>query len=192
MRKKVIITDDQEDVFSVGGIKQAHINAAKDILLAAGYRIIKPEIVNGEITSKRKLRDYFYMRLNEKHPTRQLRRVPDIILDMKLVGQFVDSRLDGGITEKDAIQECVAIINVLFDQEDEFKFKYPISDIGILGQGKMAWITAKAISLLNKNKDARAEQDALKMSDEIEDSNVIDIKEQSNYLDSLLKNLEGN
>jgi len=186
------MVNDQPDLFADGkSIEEVRIEAAKEILLKAGYRIIDPVVINDKITNKRQLRDYFYMRLDSKHPNRQRRRMPNIKFDMQIIGRFVDSQMNG-VSEKVAIQECVSIIDTLFDYEEEFKFKYPLTDIGILGQGKMSWITEKAIDLLNKKRQQSVEKETNKKADAIENSYDIDVKERLDNLDALLKKMEAN
>jgi len=183
---------DQRDLFSkCESLEEVRIEAAKEILKRAGYRIIDPVIVDGSITNKRKLRDYFYMRLDSKYPNRQRRRVPNIKYDMQIIGRFVESQMNG-VSEQSAIQSCVAIINTLFDYEEEFRFKYPVTDIGILGQGKMSWITEKAIELLNKKNYAIIESESNKKADAIENSYEIDADEITHNLDALLEKMEAN
>jgi hypothetical protein len=89
-----------------------------------------------------------------------------------------------------AIQECVAIVDILFDHEKDFNFKYPINDIGILGQGKLAWITTKAVTLLNKKRIELMEREVYKKIEAAENSYVVDADEVSNNLDDLLKRME--
>lgn len=186
------MSEDQQDLFYEGkSVEEARIEAAKDILMKAGYRIVDLVIVDSSITNKRKLRDYFYMRLDAKHPNRQRLRMPNIKYDMQIIGRFVESQING-ISEQSAIQECVAIIDTLFDYEEEFRFKYPTADIGILGQGKMSWITEKAIELLNKKRRAVVENEANRKADVIENSCEIDAEEITNNLDTLLEKMEAN
>ena len=186
------MTDDQADLFSNGkSVEKARIEAAKEILIKAGYRIIDPVVVNDKIKNKRQLRDYFYMRLDAKHPNRQRHRVPNIKYDMQIIGRFVDSQMDG-INKQAAIQECIAIIDALFDYEDEFNFKYPITDVGILGQGKLSWITEKVVEFLNRKRYESCELIANEKAEKIENSYEIDAKEVSDHLDDLLKKMEVN
>lgn len=186
------MTKDQQDLFSMGkSVEEARIEAAKDILTNAGYRIIDPVTVNSEISNNQKLRDYFYMRLDAKHPNRQRRRMPNIKFDMRIIGKFVESQMSG-ISKKSAIQECVSIINILFDYEEEFNFKYPIADIGILGQGKMSWITEKAIEMLNRKRNTTVDDEARRKADAIEESYEIDADEITHNLDDLLEKMEAN
>jgi hypothetical protein len=184
--------EDQTDLFSGGkSIEETRIDAAKEILLSAGYRLIEPIMINEQIVTQKRLRDYFYMRLDSKYPNRCLRRPPNIKYDMQIISRFVKSRMDGA-SEKRAIQECVAIIDALFDYEDDFNFKYPISDIGILGQGKLAWITEKAITIIEIKKNEKIAKEIYRKADEIENDCTVDVKERMNNLDALLENMEAN
>jgi len=184
--------EDQTNLFSDGkSIEEARIDAAKDILLAAGYRIIEPIMINDQITTQKRLRDYFYMRLDSKYPNRRLLRPPNIKYDMQMISRFVKSQMNGA-SEKRAIQECVRIIDALFNYEEEFNFKYSISDIGILGQGKLAWITEKALIILDKKRHEKIEKEIYKKADEMENSCEIDSKEKVDNLDALLEKMEAN
>ena len=186
------MTKDQPDLFSDGkSIEATRIDAAKDILLAAGYRIIDPITINDQITTQRRLRDYFYMRLDSKYPNRRLLRPPSIKYDMQMVSRFVKSRMNGA-SEKRALQECVVIIDALFNYEDDFNFKYPISDIGILGQGKLAWITEKALTILDRKRHEKIAKEMYKKADKVENACDIDAEERMNNLDTLLENMEAN
>jgi len=179
----------QSDLFSNGkSVNEVRIEAAKDILIRAGYRVIDPININSEVTTKKQLRDYFYLRLDSKYPNRHLLHPPNIKYEMQIISRFVESRMHGA-SEKRAIQECVEIIDALFNYEDEFNFKYPISDIGILGQGKLAWITEKALTIIAKKRYEKIETEMYRKADEIENDCEIDVEEKINNLDALLENM---
>jgi len=191
-KKKSSSTEDYTvDVFTDLSVSEAQIVDAKETLMKAGYRVLPPLIVNGEIDSKQKLINYFYMRLDSKHPDRQRRRVRNPGFDMAIASKFVESQMEG-TNESTAIQQCVSIIDVLFDYESEFNFKYPVTDIGIFGQGKLSWITTKALTILSRKRNASFEKDAEKKIEAIEDAYQVDSSEISNNLDALLKKLEEN
>jgi len=172
-------------------IEKARIDAAKEILIKVGYRIIDPLIVNKDITNAKQLRDYFYMKLDSKYPHRLRVRLPNIKFDMQLISRFIESQMDG--TNKfTAIQQCVDIINMLFDNESDFNFKYPITDIGILGQGKLSWITSKAVELLNKRRCELLENEIYKKADLLENECEVNADDVSNNLDNLLLKMGDN
>lgn len=183
--------NDQMDMFSKGkSMDEVFIDAAKDILLNHGYRVLDPIVINDKIINTKDLRDYFYKRLDSKYPNRQRHNAPNIKMDMKIVGDFVKAQMVGAGKSR-AIQECVEIIDVLFDQEADFNFKYPINDVGILGQGKLSWITAKAVELLNKKRSAILSREINEKADAIENDIEIDVEDRLGKLDAMLENMGG-
>jgi hypothetical protein len=184
--------NDTQDLFANGkSEKEIRIETAKNILINEGYRISLPTTVNGSINSKRKLRDYFYMRLDARHPDRQRTHIPNERFDYNILSQFIESQKEG-VNEQVAIQECVAIIDVIFNYEKELNLKYPIADIGILGQNKLAWITMKAASILNRLRAEAMEREAYKKIEAMEDAYEVNHDEISKNLDALLKGMEEN
>lgn len=183
---------DTQDIFNCGKTQdEIRIDAAKKILIKAGYRILDPIVVNPEIKTIAQLKNYFYMRFYSKYPAKQRDIMPNPALDMKIVSGFVEAQI-GGAGKDRAIQECVALIDTLFDYEDKFNFKYPIKDIGILGQGKMAWITAKAIDILNKARKASVEKEMDKRASQLENDIRVDSDEIENKLDAMIRQMEAN
>jgi len=182
--------EDQQDFLSGESMEETHIKVAKELLLERGYRVIDPIIINTEINNQRKLCDYFYMRLESNHPNRRSERSPNNTLDMQMISRLVKSRMATGLGEKAAIQECISIIDTIFNSEEEFKFKYPVMDTTILGQDKMGWITSKALKIMDdKKRDAESERLRLK-SEEVEQSLDSDLRKVENKLDTLLRSME--
>lgn len=179
----------QGDIFANGKSQdEVYIDAAKDILLTRGYRILDPIVVNDKITTVTHLVDYFYRRLYSKYPNSQKTNAPNIKMDMHIMSDFVKSQMNGA-GEKRAIQECIEIIDTIFDQEELFHFKYPIN-IGVLGQGKLAWITMKAVELLNNKKYAEKAKDINEKASAIENDTGVDIEDRLSMLDAILERME--
>lgn len=192
MAKKTKITGDQMDFLSGGSVEDTQIDAAKKILLDAGYRVVKPEVTT-KVRTIKDLKDYFYNRLYQKYPDRLVNRVPNVQMDMRFAKLFFEARLlAGDVGKQVALQDCVDTIDIIFDHEDEFMFKYPIMDISILGQGKLGWITQKAVELLNKEKSKKLARKSEEMLKQIEDEMDIDLNERESELKSMLANLGGN
>ena len=101
----------------------------------------------------------------------------------------MEAREEKGLNRFNAIQQCVAIIDVIFNYEEEFCFKEPIS-IGVLGQAKSGWITEKALYILNTNLRKEEELEIERRVNEIEASVTIDLKAKSKELAELLANVE--
>jgi hypothetical protein len=163
---------------------------AKAAAIEAGYKVSDPIFVNGGVKTLKDLRNYFYMRLWKKYPNRQAYHV-DMGLDkeLRLFKLFVESREVMGLSRLNAIQECVAIIDIIFDHEDEFGFRDPI-DVRVIGQGKAGWITRKAVFILNKKVQEAMHQKFNKMVEKYEQDEKIDLKDKASELDSLLAGME--
>jgi hypothetical protein len=109
-----------------------------------------------------------------------------------MIRLFVEAIEKRGLNRSRAIQRGVEIIDVIFNNEEEFNFRNPI-DIRVLGQGKSGWITGKAIDILNRKSEKRAEAEMRKKADELEDELMQDL-EISAYvnknLDKILAEME--
>jgi hypothetical protein len=111
---------------------------------------------------------------------------------MKITSLFLDAIMeDGTVGKKAALQKCVDIIDVIFDYEEEFKFNYPIRDIGVLGQNKLGWITQKAIEILNRNRYDEIKSKSDKMLKKLENSIEIDLDSKAIELEKMLAIMGG-
>jgi len=178
------------DFLSGDSVDVTELNMAKEILIAAGYKVTKVAITTKFKTTK-EVKDYFYSRLYSKYPDRLINKVDNVQRDMRIAKDFIESRMaDNSIGKTIALQESVDIIDMIFDYEDEFSFKYPMVNIGILGQGKIGWITQKAIEILNRERYKEAAVKSDKMLTEIENNTEIDLVEKSNKMSAMLNSLE--
>jgi len=183
----------QQDVFKPGmSSEEIKIEEAKKILIGAGYKIVEPLVVNESVNNLPKLLNYFYMRLFTICPDKQLTTIKNFQKDMKLIKKFVESRKIN-MNEQAAIQECIAIIDVIFDYTWEFNFKRPIT-IEVLGQVKSGWITEKAVFILNRELAKKDEEEAEKRIEEIQDvyEEKIDLKKTADRLDKIVAKIEEN
>lgn len=162
---------------------------AKAIVVECGYQVTDPILADTKVVTLTDLRNYFFKRLWSKHPSSQQYSIDNIKSDLRLIRLFVEAREEKGLNRFNAIQQCVAIIDVIFNYEEEFCFKEPIS-IGVLGQAKSGWITEKALYILNTNLRKEEELEIKRRVDEIEASVKIDLKARSNKLAELLANVE--
>jgi hypothetical protein len=110
---------------------------------------------------------------------------------MRAFRLFVESREKTGLNRYNAIQECVEIIDTIFNHVDKFKFNKPI-DLRVLGQGKAGWITHKAILIMNDERQKRRENEIKEMMDKHDEEVEIDLNEKANELDMLLAKMEAN
>jgi len=166
---------DQYDFFNkTNTMEDTRIEDAKKLLINKGYKITGPFVGKSEVTSVLKLRDYFYTRLFNKYPKKINDTVRNFGKELSITKQMVESRMEG-VNKKHAIEECVTIIDTIFDYEDAFKFKFPIIDIGILGQKNCEWITEKAVDIMNRNKIKEEEERRDELIDSISNSIEIDL-----------------
>jgi hypothetical protein len=161
---------------------------AKKSLKKLGYRIYGPIKVKTDVDSVSKLVNYFYHRLFNKYPDRKI-GMPNFARDHSIAKNFVESRMIG-VSEKVALQECVDIIDAIFDFEEAFDFQYSIKNLGILGQSKMSWVTEKAISIVNHQRELEEERFLEKWFEEFEDSFPVDRDAVNEELDRLLAEIE--
>jgi hypothetical protein len=165
---------------------------AKEIAIDCGYKVSDPVVVNDRVVNLRDLRNYFYMRLWNKYPNRQSYHLEgNIKNEMRAFKLFVESREETGLNRFNAIQECVKIIDTIFDHADKFRFNKPI-DLRVLGQGKAGWITHKAILIMNDERKKRQEKEIKEMMDKHEEEFEVDLAEKANELDMLLSRMEAN
>lgn len=184
------MSGDQIDFLSGVSVDETELEVAKEILLDAGYKVTKV-LITTKFEKTKELKDFFYSRLYSKYPERLIDKVDNIKRDMRMANDFIESRmLDNTIGRMVALQECVDIINIIFDYEDEFMFKYPVVNIGILGQGKIGWITQKAVEILNRERYKEASRKSEEMLIEIENNTEIDLVEKSNKMSDMLASLE--
>ena len=184
----------REDIFAGNkSVEEIRIEESKKVLIEAGYRIIEPLEIDGKVNDMPKLRRYFYDKLWAKYPDRAQNYVQRYKEEMKVVREFIKSR-EEGTNRKTAIQECVAIIGIIFDHEEEFRLEKPIVDIMTL---RVGWIISVAVSILNLKREKEKEIARDRMIDEIEDQYMkdnyeIDLKARGKKLDGILAKMGEN
>lgn len=124
--------------------------ACIDFLKSRGYNVVKTflEPADIKIKSIKDLIEYFYILKKKYHPEQYVYR--NNLADLALAKAFVESRQEAeNLSEEEALQQCAAIIKIIFEEEDKFSFRSPIV-FGFLGQKNCGWITEYAIKLLNE------------------------------------------
>jgi len=190
-------TDELQLEEAIRLVEKAGYRVARDaeesrkIAIESGWQVTEPILVNDKVITLKDLRNYFFMRLWTKYPNRYKYYVDNIKNEFRLLRFFVESREEKGLNRFNAIQQCIAIIDAIFDYEEEFNFKTPI-DIRVLGQAKAGWITEKALQLVNNNLLKSREKEAERRIAEMEDNREINLKEKAKELDEMLANMEAN
>ena len=172
-------------------IEEIRIEESKRILMDYGYKVVEPLEVNNSVKDMPGLRKYFYARLWNKYPDRMQYYIQHYKEEIKIVSDFVKSR-EENTNRGTAIQECVAIIDVIFDNEEMFKLDKPIINVNIL---RMGWLINFAISIMNTEKSKEEETIRIKMEEEIEDAYMKDkyelvLKAKAKKLDKILAGVE--
>lgn len=133
--------------------------ACSEYLSSKGYKVVHPRYKT-RVKSVEGLVDYFYDmysrsldRSGEWVPVYRNNRMQDL----GTAKRFVESRMEAsGIDKETAIKECAEIIKTVVENFDEFGFKKALS-FSIFGQDKCAWITQKAMGILNSSEAALKE-----------------------------------
>ena len=87
----------------------------KRLAIDAGYRVSDRIELKMDVDSIGKLVDYFYTKLDKKKS--QSYKMQNSIRDFRIAKQFVMSRMNGA-SRQAALQECVEIINTIFNDID--------------------------------------------------------------------------
>jgi hypothetical protein len=191
-RREYIATtnnNNQSSLFNTGLSKhESDILEAKRLLINEGYKVWGPVKHRSDIKDQPDLVNYFYKRLADRHPDREIRR--NTIRDLNIIRKLVESRVEDGMSTQIAVSESADIIDAIFDHEEEFKLKYPVVDMRILGQNKLGWVTAKALSIIADSAAKEAEKHTAELLQGIEDSYKPDPKSRLRRLERLLSNME--
>jgi hypothetical protein len=175
-------------------LEAKRIEDCKEFLISKGYRVEDPpKSLNFNIKTLDELIEFFYSRMSLKHP--ELKHVSRRkVVDRKIMHDFVKSRMIKGINKERAIDECAGMIEILFKFEDRFRFKYPVLSIGILGQGKLAWVTEKIDDFILQERIKERYRKRQEFNKRIDKKQEIEILEDSfttkDELDQLLKEME--
>jgi hypothetical protein len=169
--QKLITASQQGDLF---GNKQAQAEKANKVcveyLKGQGYSVGSPRRYPVNIDSIDGLISTFYSYIRNIYPQQMWSH--EAPHDRAIAKAFVEARMKAdGITRKVALQQCGLIIKVVLNRRDVFKFESAPS-FGIFGQGEMAWLTERAVGLINKEiakeNERKNEKAAEEMTERIE------------------------
>jgi hypothetical protein len=185
-----------QDLFETEEEREAKkIKQYKEYLIEKGYRVEDPpNSMRFDIRGLDELIRFFYSRMSLKHP--ELKQVDrNMGRDRKIASEFVKSRMEKGINRQRALSESAELIDILFRYEEKFKFKYPVRSIGILGQGKLRWVTEKLENMwlyekiYEKSTQLREFNQKLEKAQEIETE--IEQLDREDELSKILKEMDG-
>lgn len=152
---------------------------SKELLISKGYRVEDPpESFKFNIKSIDGLIEFFYSRMSLKHPAlKQVSRRK--ARDRKIMSEFVKARMVKGINRERAMDECAEMVEILFKYEERFKFKYPVVSIGILGQGKLKWVTDKIEDYLLSERIKERYRKRMEFNEGVEKKHKMEILEDA-------------
>ena len=158
----------------------------KRLAIDAGYRVSDRIELKMDVDSIGKLVDYFYTKLDKKKS--QSYKMQNSIRDFRIAKQFVMSRMNGA-SKQAALQECVEIINTIFNDIDNVYAPLEIRDIGILGAKKMRWVIERAVSIINNRRKEERRLYFQYRSEMVENSLDTDHEAVGRKLDNMLDGL---
>lgn len=139
-------------------------NHCKEFLLEAGYRVVKPLKPRFKATREDDLFHLFYDRLKYYHPDSSV--YSNLKRDRAIASRFVKARMElEDVSKEYALNECAEIILTVFEHEQDFNFNLPLT-FEMFGQANCAWITEKAIGIMNDKKAKREAEVIDRMIDE--------------------------
>ena len=151
LKKALASFDNGDFLTSEKERKSSVINACIELLSEEGYKVVEREKPRYNIRNCDDLIHLFYAFLEYKHPE-LVHNFRDLIRDRKIAKLFREERARlNNISKAMALTECAEIITTIFEHEDEFSFRIPLT-FGILGQKNCGWITDKAIQIINRKK----------------------------------------
>lgn len=186
--RKALADQDQTNLFAPAGdgvLEEACIAFLK----YKGYRIAAPTDFKYNIKNTDDLIKFFYTMLDSKHPE-YINVYRNAGRDRQIAATFVKNRMETtGNSKEIALKECAAIIDTVFKQEKEFRFRTEIY-FGMFGQANLSWVTRKAVEIMNKGiSDARRDKSR-------KDIERIEREQQAQYdlgfkdVDSILARIE--
>ena len=95
------------------------------------------------------------------------------------MSEFVKARMVKGINRERAMDECAEMVEILFKYEERFKFKYPVVSIGILGQGKLKWVTDKIEDYLLSERIKERYRKRMEFNEGVEKKHKMEILEDA-------------
>ncbi len=170
--KMAIKSLDQKTMFNTDPEAKIEEACAK-YLKYRGFRVVEPKLFTAKIKSNDTLIEYFYDLLFRKHPKDHVTSYNQA-RDRAIASRFVEGRMVmTGASKEYALNECGAIIKTVIKNEEEFKFKFPLS-FAIFGNNKLAWVTNKAVEILNRNLSKKEEKEAERLREKAIESQGTD------------------
>jgi hypothetical protein len=192
IREEIDVLYGGDVLFSDSSLYDRIDNACEKYLEQRGCRVQRFAVAqHTAVQNISDLVNYFYGKFAFHHPNALIYKIDaadrniahDLVKNIKETNNFND---------RQALDYCVELVNVLFEEEDRFNFNIPITNFTVFGQGALAWITEAAVKLLNKRLEKRQEELNDALANEFIENRYTGQKGWSDEeLDSALKKIEG-
>lgn len=184
------------DLFETDEEREAKkIEKYRDFLIEKGFRVENPpKSLKFNIKTLDELINFFYSRMSLKHPDLKLVK-RNFGRDRKIASAFVKSRMEKGINRQRAYSESAELIEILFREEERFKFKYPVTSIGILGQKNLRWVTEKLENMWLREKIYEKSKYLREFNQKLEKAQEVEVEleqlDREDELEKILKEMDG-
>ncbi len=151
--KKAVIQLEQVDLLADTDTKRSELlKRCEDVLKYSGYKVVNPfiDINVKEFKSNKELLILFNLYKAKYYGSSFIVSTGNKYIDEKHISNFVKSRQEiNSCSASTARKECAMIISTIFENLDSFKFDR-VCEPYMLGQKKCAWITQKAVDIIDK------------------------------------------
>ena len=184
------------DLFETDEEREAKkIEKYREFLIEKGFRVENPpKSLKFNIKTLDELINFFYSRMSLKHPDLKLVK-RNFGRDRKIASAFVKSRMEKGINRQRAYSESAELIEILFREEERFKFKYPVTSIGILGQKNLRWVTEKLENMWLREKIYERSKNLREFNQKLEKAQEVEVEleqlDREDELEKILKEMDG-
>ena len=184
------------DLFETEEEREAKkIEKYREFLIEKGFRVENPpKSLKFNIKTLDELINFFYSRMSLKHPDLKLVK-RNFGRDRKIASAFVKSRMEKGINRQRAYSESAELIEILFREEERFKFKYPVTSIGILGQKNLRWVTEKLENMWLREKIYEKSKYLREFNQKLEKAQEVEVEleqlDREDELEKILKEMDG-
>jgi len=175
--------------------EEKKIEKYREFLIEKGFRVENPpKSLKFNIKTLDELINFFYSRMSLKHPDLKLVK-RNFGRDRKIASAFVKSRMEKGINRQRAYSESAELIEILFREEERFKFKYPVKSIGILGQKNLRWVTEKLENMWLREKIYEKSKYLREFNQKLEKAQEVEVEleqlDREDELEKILKEMDG-
>ena len=185
-----------QDLFETDEEREAKkIEKYKEFIIKKGFRVKNPpKALKFNIKTLDELINFFYSRMSLKHPDLKLVK-RNFGRDRKIASAFVKSRMEKGINRQRAYSESAELIEILFREEERFKFKYPVKSIGILGQKNLRWVTEKLENMWLRERIYEKSKYLREFNQKLEKAQEVEVEleqlDREDELEKILKEMDG-